>query len=64
MLSVESLPEVFSDLKPIPQDDGDAPVCVISYPAPFAMAYNYMRAVWKQKEFSGEISRMTFRPTR
>jgi hypothetical protein len=28
-------------------------VCVIQYPTAFALAYNYMRAIWKTNEKSG-----------
>ena len=54
-LAVEDLSEIFSDLTPIPQDDGPEPVCVITYPTAFRIAYDYMRAVWACKEFSGTI---------
>jgi hypothetical protein len=53
MIPVDEVTTVFSDLTPIPQDDGPEPVCVIQYPTAFTLAYNYMRAVWKVKEFSG-----------
>ena len=53
MIPVDELSTIFSDLAPIPQDDGPEPVCVIQYPTSFVLAYNYMRAVWKSNEFSG-----------
>ena len=53
MLSIEEIPEVFRDLTPIPQNDGDDRVCVIEYASAFVLAYNYMRAVWAAKECSG-----------
>jgi hypothetical protein len=55
MIPVDELATVFSDLAPIPQDDGPEPVCVIQYPTSFVLAYNYMRAVWKSNEFSGAL---------
>jgi hypothetical protein len=45
MIPVDELTTVFSDLTPIPQDDGPELVCVIQYLTPFTLAYNYMRAV-------------------
>jgi hypothetical protein len=54
MLSIEELTDVFSDLKPLPQNDsGEERVCVIQYPSAFVLAYNYMRAVWNCNEMSG-----------
>ena len=55
MLSVAEIPEIFSDLTPIPQNDGPDRVCVIQYPSSFVLAYNYMRAVWAGKERSGKF---------
>ena len=53
-LHIEELPELFSDLTPIPQNDGeDNSICVIAYQKAFSTAYDYMRAVWNAKEFSG-----------
>ena len=57
MLSFEEIPEIFSDLTPIPQNDGPDRVCVIQYPSSFTLAYNYMRAVWAAKELSGTYGR-------
>ena len=53
MLMESDIPDVFSDLTPIPQNDGPDRVCVIQYPSAFSLAYNYMRAVWAAKERSG-----------
>ena len=53
MFPAQDLTEIFSDLDRVPQDDGHEPVCVIQYPTSFTIAYDYMRAVWKAKEFSG-----------
>ena len=58
MLSFEEIPEIFSDLTPIPQNDGPDRVCVIQYPSSFTLAYNYMRAVWAAKELSGTCVRL------
>ena len=55
MIPVDELSTVFSDLKPIPQDDGPEPVCVIQYPSSFVISYNYMRAVWKSQEYTGTL---------
>lgn len=53
MMPVTEVVEVFSDLTPIPQDEGPLePVCAIQYPTSFRIAYDYMRAVWKAKEYS------------
>lgn len=51
--------EVFSDLSPMPQDDGPEPVCVIDYPTSFRLAYDYMRAVWKADELSDRTLRLS-----
>lgn len=59
MLSVSEIPEIFSDLTPIPQNDGPDRVCVIQYPSAFALAYNYMRAVWAAKECSERALKLT-----
>ena len=55
MLSQEELSEVFSDVTPIPQDDGPNPVCAIDYSPQFIQAYDYMRAILKMGEKSGEF---------
>jgi protein farnesyltransferase/geranylgeranyltransferase type-1 subunit alpha len=52
MIPVDELSDTFSDLTPIPQDDGPEPVCVIQYPTSFRLAYDYLRAVWKADELS------------
>ena len=49
------LPTVFADIEPIPQDDGPEPVCAISYSPEFVQAHDYLRAVIKVDERSGEI---------
>ena len=54
LVTVEEIQDLFSDVKPVPQDDGPDPVCVISYPPAFSLAYDYMRAVWRTKELSGK----------
>lgn len=63
MLPVEEIPTIFSDIEPIPQDDGpsssEAAVCTISYPRHFVIAYDYMRAIWKCKEYSDRALRLT-----
>eukprot|EP00980_Cylindrotheca_fusiformis_P010548 scaffold2334_cov118-Cylindrotheca_fusiformis.AAC.20 len=59
MIQVDELSEVFSDLTPIPQDDGPEPVCVIQYPTSFRLAYDYMRAIWKANEMSDRALRLT-----
>jgi protein farnesyltransferase/geranylgeranyltransferase type-1 subunit alpha len=53
MIPIDELSTIFADVTPLPQDDGPEPVCVIEYPTAFAIAYDYMRAIWKTKEFSG-----------
>jgi protein farnesyltransferase/geranylgeranyltransferase type-1 subunit alpha len=53
MLSQEELSSVFSDMTPIPQDDGPNPVCSIDYSPQFRQAYDYMRAVLALGEKSG-----------
>jgi protein farnesyltransferase/geranylgeranyltransferase type-1 subunit alpha len=53
MMKVEDLNTVFSDVTPIPQDDGPNPVCVIAYKEEFKQAYDYMRAILKADERSG-----------
>ena len=61
MIPVDELTTVFSDLTPVPQEDAPEPVCVIQYPTAFALAYNYMRAVWKAKEYTGKFEFIIFR---
>jgi len=52
MLPVDEIAEVFHEVIPIPQEDGDDPVCSIDYPTSFRMAYEYMRACLKNGEKS------------
>lgn len=53
ILSQEELPEVFSDVTPVSQDDGPNPICSIDYSPEFIQAYDYMRAILKTGEKSG-----------
>jgi hypothetical protein len=53
MIPIEDLTDVFADVTPLPQNNGLDRVCVIQYPTAFALAYNYMRAIWKTNEKSG-----------
>ncbi|GKY90982.1 hypothetical protein MPSEU_000071000 [Mayamaea pseudoterrestris] len=57
-LLVAQLPEVFSDLEPVPQDDENA-VCCIDYKESFRTAHDYMRAVWKVNEHSDRVLQLT-----
>eukprot|EP00531_Pseudo-nitzschia_arenysensis_P018731 CAMPEP_0116129334 /NCGR_PEP_ID=MMETSP0329-20121206/7871_1 /TAXON_ID=697910 /ORGANISM="Pseudo-nitzschia arenysensis, Strain B593" /LENGTH=336 /DNA_ID=CAMNT_0003623599 /DNA_START=264 /DNA_END=1274 /DNA_ORIENTATION=- len=59
MIPAGDIPEVFSDLSPIPQNDGPDRVCTIQYPSAFSLAYNYMRAVWAVKEKSERALKLT-----
>ena len=59
MIPVDELSTIFSDLAPVPQDDGPDPVCVIQYPTSFRLAYDYMRAVWRANELSERALRLT-----
>ena len=59
MIPVDELSTIFSDLEPVPQDDGPDPVCVIQYPTSFRLAYDYMRAVWQANELSERALRLT-----
>ncbi len=49
-LSISTLPIVFHDVTPLPQDDGPHPVCVIDYKPDFETAHDYLRAVLKRNE--------------
>ena len=42
---IADLPDVFADMKPVPQADGPTAVCRIDYPPRFVQAYNYFRAL-------------------
>jgi len=53
MFASEALSEIFSDVTPVPQDDGPNPVCAIDYSPQFIQAYNYMRAILRTGEKSG-----------
>lgn len=59
MISQDEIPEVFSDVTPIPQDDGPNPVCSIDYSPQFIQAYDYMRAILKSGEKSERALRLT-----
>ena len=52
---ISDLPEIFSDVEPIPQDDGPDPVCAIAYTQSFITAHDYMRAVFQSGEMSGRF---------
>ena len=54
MLSIDDIPNVFHDIEPISQveEEDSAAVCTISYPKSFIIAYDYMRGIWKCKEYS------------
>lgn len=53
-MKVEDLDTAFADVAPIPQDDGPHPVCAIDYKEDFIKAFDYMRAMLKADERSGE----------
>lgn len=53
------LPTLFSDVKPIPQEDGPDPVCSIAYPARFVEAFDYFRAVSRIDERSERAFQLT-----
>ena len=62
MVPVEDLSTIFSDLTPLPQNDGGPDgeaVCVIQYPTSFRLAYDYMRAVWDIDELSDRSLKLT-----
>lgn len=42
----------FADIVPIPQDDGQDPLCSISYTEEYSDATSYLRALMKAKEYS------------
>eukprot|EP00941_MAST-03F_sp_MAST-3F-sp1_P000705 g705.t1 len=49
----------FSDLTPIPQDDGPAPVCAIAYSSEFVAVMDIFRAVMKKNELSQRALELT-----
>eukprot|EP00474_Spongospora_subterranea_P009175 CRZ09633.1 hypothetical protein [Spongospora subterranea] len=51
-LSISELQSMFSDIAPIPQDDGPEPVVSIQYPYEFSFAMNIFRAVLAVNELS------------
>jgi protein farnesyltransferase/geranylgeranyltransferase type-1 subunit alpha len=53
------IPIVFSDVTPVPQDDGVQPVCRIDYKPDFTLAYDYMRAILKADERSDRALQLT-----
>jgi hypothetical protein len=53
------LETIFSDVKPIPQDDGPSPVCAIAYPPDFEEAMNYFRALLLAQEYSSRALDLT-----
>ena len=59
MLTVATLPTVFDDIKPLAQDDGPHPVCVIDYKPDFEIAHDYLRAVLKKNEKSERALALT-----
>ena len=50
---------VFSDVVPIPQDDGPQPVCSIAYSAEFIEAHDILRALLKADERSERALNLT-----
>lgn len=58
-LEASDLPSVFSDLDPIPQDDGKFGVCRIDYKPQFVQAYDYFRAVIRKDERSDRALQLT-----
>ncbi len=53
------IPEVFSDIDPIAQNDGPEPACAITYTPEFVEAHNYLRAVLTADERSERAFELT-----
>mmetsp|Transcript_85653 Transcript_85653/g.277429 ORF Transcript_85653/g.277429 Transcript_85653/m.277429 type:complete len:339 (-) Transcript_85653:179-1195(-) len=49
----------WSDVEPVPQDDGPEPLAVIRYPPGFEEAHDYFRAIQKRNEFSERALQLT-----
>lgn len=62
-MEVNDLATVFADVSPIPQDDGPHPVCAIAYKDDFVESHDYMRAILKANERSGEFCQANVTPT-
>jgi len=58
-MKVSDIESTFQDLAPVPQDDGDVPVCAINYPVDFRVAYDYFRAVLRKDERSDRALDLT-----
>lgn len=54
-----NIPDVFSDIVPIPQSDGPEPACAIAYTPEFVEAHDYVRAVLKADERSERAFELT-----
>ena len=52
MSSSSELATLFSDLTPLPQEDGPHPICAIQYPQAFSETMGYFRALLKAEEVS------------
>eukprot|EP00842_Homolaphlyctis_polyrhiza_P005158 jgi/Hompol1/5643/HPOL_004596-RA len=50
---------LFSDLAPVPQDDGPNPLVPIAYPQDYSTAMNYFRAVCQSQEYSERVLKLT-----
>jgi protein farnesyltransferase/geranylgeranyltransferase type-1 subunit alpha len=57
--TAQDLPTVFSDVTPVPQDDGPAAVAQIDYSQDFVTAFNYFRAVLQADERSKRALQLT-----
>ncbi len=53
------IPSVFSDLEPLPQDEGEEPVVRIAYPPGFETAMSYFRRVLVNGEYSERTLQLT-----